>query len=414
MNLLYNFGIRLYQGGVKLASLRNPKARKMIEGQQQTLRKLAAAFPEGGGQPVWFHAASLGEFEQARPLIERLRREQPDQKILLTFFSPSGYEVRKDYAGADCVCYLPFDTPLNVELFLDVAQPSMAIFVKYEFWGNYLEQLQERGIPVYIISAIFRQSQMFFKWWGKSFRDMLQCYDHLYVQDRGSAELLASIGITNVDVAGDTRFDRVTDILRTAPDIPAMNRFRNSAPMVLVAGSSWQPDEEVYIPWANSRDDVRMIIAPHEFDEQRLRKIENMIDGTTVRLSQLERDPALGDGVKCILVDCFGKLAALYRYGDIAYIGGGFGAGIHNINEAAVYGIPVVFGPNHSKFKEATDLIERGGGYGINGVENGRTVLSRLADNSELLQESGRRAGQYISSSIGATRRIYSQLWPGD
>lgn len=413
MNSLYNFGIHLFQLGVKLAATYRPKVNKMAEGHKHTLQTLREAFPQGTERPVWFHAASLGEFEQARPLIERLRRERPDVKILLTFFSPSGYEVRKNYKEVDCVCYLPIDTPANARRFIDAANPSMAIFVKYEFWGNYLQQLHRRGIPAYIISAIFRRRQSFFKWWGGMFRSMLRCYDHLYVQDNNSRALLADIGVENVTVAGDTRFDRVTDILRTATPLPCIEPFAARPGLTLIAGSSWGPDEEVYLPWANSRPDVRLIVASHEIDEARLQHIERAVKGRTVRYSELERDPQAGIDAKCILVDCFGKLSSLYRYGSIAYIGGGFGVGIHNINEAAVYGIPVVFGPNHSKFKEAHDLIECGGGFSVSSRTEAETILTRLADNKSLLESSGNKAGTYIKEHLGATDRIYRDLFQG-
>lgn len=411
MNPLYNFGIHAYNAAVKVASLRHPKAAKMVSGQRQTLAAVGATFPAGTPRPLWVHAASLGEFEQARPMIERLRRERPDLRILLTFFSPSGYEVRKNYGEVDCVCYMPFDTPRKVRRFLDAVNPQAAIFVKYEFWGNYLEELRRRDIPVYLISAIFRPTQSFFRWWGSTFRRMLRCYTKLYVQDERSRELLAGIGVTNVAVAGDTRFDRVTDVLRNAGDLAAMKPFRESSPLVLIAGSSWAPDEQLYIPWANGRDDVRLIIAPHEFDPERLSAIEKQVKGPTVRFSELERNPEAGRNAKCVLIDCFGKLSSLYRYGDIAWIGGGFGVGIHNLNEAAVYGIPVVFGPNYSKFREAHELLACGGGITVSSSGEACGALTHLADDTAARTRAGKSAGEYISTHIGATDRIYSEIF---
>ncbi|MCM1111507.1 MAG: hypothetical protein NC336_09880 [Clostridium sp.] len=411
MNPLYNAALGLYSAGVSLAAARNPKAAKMVAGQKETLARLREVFgPED--RPVWIHAASLGEFEQGRPLIERFRREHPEQKILLTFFSPSGYEVRKNYPLADCVCYLPFDTPGRVRAFLDAARPSITVFVKYEFWGNYLEELSRRGIPSYLISAIFRPGQIFFCPWGRMFRQMLRRFRTIFVQDRNSVELLARIGVDNVVQAGDTRFDRVVDIRNSAPDLSCLDPFLASGTeLTLVAGSSWPPDENIYIPWAKGRGDVRLIIAPHEFDEQRLRQIESRIDGPTVRFSELERNPGAGAGAKCVLVDCFGKLSAIYRYGDIAWVGGGFGVSIHNINEAAVYGIPVIYGPNNRKFKEAADLRDCGGGFPVANRQEGIAILDRLADDPAARLEAGRSAGAYISGSVGATPLIYDTIF---
>ena len=409
MNPLYNTGIHLYRMAARMVSGHNPKAKLLVEGQHNVGACLKGRI-EPGDRPVWVHAASLGEFEQARPLIEKLRRLQPSRKILLTFFSPSGYEVRKNYNQVDAVCYLPFDTPYNAEQFVQWVNPSMAIFVKYEFWGNYLQQLHKRHIPTYLISAIFRPSQSFFQWWGVMFRNMLRCYDHLFVQDERSRELLASIGVTNVTVAGDTRFDRVTDILKTSAHTPVLEDFRSPGHTVLVVGSSWEADEQRYLPWLNSRPDVKAIIAPHEFNEERLQKLAASINGKTVRLSELEADPASHADARCVIVDCFGRLSALYRYGDIAYVGGGFGAGIHNINEAAVYGMPVVFGPNHHKFKEASDLIECGGGFGVANEADIASTLTLLTDNRVARRKAGEAAGHYISTHLGATQKIIESL----
>lgn len=422
MNLLYNTAISLYGAAAQLVSLRSRKVRKMLQGQHRTpemLRRKLAGKPGA----VWFHASSLGEFEQGRPMIERLRREHPEVPILLSFFSPSGFEVRKNYPYVDAVVYLPFDTPRRVRKFLDLVRPSMAIFIKYEFWGNYLEELHKRGIPTYLISSIFRPGQRFFRKGGGLFRRMLGCFTHLYVQDERSRRLLRVIDVKNVTVAGDTRFDRVTDVMRSSVEIPGFPGFAPRTRLKFIAGSSWEADEEIYVPWLNAHSEIGFIIAPHEFNETRLEALRNRFASKTVLLlsewihilKESERantpPPAWLSGIRGIIVDSFGKLSSLYRFADIAYIGGGFGAGIHNLNEAAVYGIPVVFGPNHEKFKEASDLITCGGGFSVaNSSEFGATI-DTLVNSPEEIRRAGDAAGKYIRDNLGATDRIYSEIF---
>ncbi len=410
MNFLYNTGIHLYSIGARIASRTNPKAKKMTEGQKSTFGHLRATLP-ADGRTIWIHASSLGEFEQGRPLIERLRRLHPDRKILLTFFSPSGYEVRKNYPMADAVAYLPFDTPRNARRFIETVRPSVAIFIKYEFWGNYLQQLHKAAVPVYIISAIFRQGQIFFRPWGGMFRRMLRRFDRIYLQDNESQKLLSGIGIDNTVVAGDTRFDRVTDVMAQTFDIAGGENLRS----FIIFGSSWGADEANYIPWLNANRDVKFIIAPHEFDEARVAALCNAIDGNVIPLSQWERHIADNgtppEHIRGIIVDCFGKLSSLYRYASVAYIGGGHGAGIHNINEAAVYGIPVVFGPNYHKFKEARDLIALKGAFSVNNAATTARTLDRLLADNEFREKAGKTAGQYIADNIGATDRIFSDIF---
>lgn len=410
MNPLYNLGIKAYRIGARIAMSRNVKAQKMILGQQNSFPALEAAI-QPGQKWVWVHAASLGEFEQGRPMIEKLRRERPGLKILLSFFSPSGYEVRKNYPDADLVVYLPFDTPDNARRWVEIVKPVAAIFVKYEFWGNYMQSLHRAKIPVYLISAIFRDSQIFFKPWGGTFRKILRYYTHLFVQDSASAERLARIGVTNVTVAGDTRFDRVTDIMRTAHDIDGMNTFVADAPMVFVAGSSWQPDEELFIPWLKANPQVKSIIAPHEFNDDRIASLRDQLGEVTVLMSEIKADPTKAASARHIIVNCFGLLSSLYRYGHVAYIGGGFGTGIHNINEAAVYGIPVLFGPNHRKFKEAGDMIECHGGAEITDSASINAVLDRFLTNADHRRECGKAAADYISRNIGATDKIFKIIF---
>lgn len=416
MNPLYDIGIQLYSLGARIGALRSPKIKKMIEGQREAVQKINAVRCEVApdGFDVWFHAASLGEFEQARPMIERLNREQSNLKILLTFFSPSGYEVRKNYHKVACVAYLPFDTPRNVDKFLAAARPKMAIFVKYEFWGNYLEQLRSHKIPTYIISAIFRPGQAFFKWYGGMMRNMLGNFTHLYVQDERSQKLLAGIGISNATITGDTRFDRVTDVMRTTVEFPLIeNWIEASGVPVIIAGSSWQPDEDCYIPYLNAHPGLHAIIAPHEFDENRLALLQKQLNGKSVLFSEAEKTGVIPPDPQAVIIDSFGKLSSLYRYGQAAIIGGGFGAGIHNINEAAVYGMPVIFGPRHQKFKEAADLIACGGGKEYASAQKLADILDAFFTPapSPALIAAGKSAAEYIKANIGATDLIYKQIF---
>ena len=414
MSLLYNAGIYLFKAAVGIASLRSAKIKEMRAGELLTLAQLSdcrrRVAPEGFD--VWIHAASLGEFEQGRPLIERIKRENPKATILLTFFSPSGYRVRRDYKGVDAVYYLPLDTPGEVRRFLDAAAPHKIFFVKYEFWGNYLGELHRRGVPTYIISAIFRRRQRFFRFGGGVFRRMLRCFDRIYVQDENSRLLLESIGITNVTVAGDTRFDRVTDIRRNLPTLPeAVKRFAAEGDFTLVAGSTWPPDEALIFPWMKRHEGARLIIAPHEFDDRRIADIIAALGCNAVRLSDITAGRPLPADCRAIVVDCFGLLSALYSTGSAAYVGGGFGVGIHNINEAAVYGIPVAFGPNHSKFKEASDLIAAGGGFEIADSAAFEATMTRMLSDNAARAAAGKSAGDYIASHIGATDIIYNDIF---
>lgn len=411
MNILYNMGIALYGAVARIAATRSDKVRKMITGQKATLGYLHDVI-DSSSTYIWIHVSSLGEFEQGRPLIEMIKRENPSRKILLTFFSPSGYEVRKNYEGVDAVCYLPFDTPGNARSFLDAVKVEMAIFVKYEFWGNYLQELSRKNIPTYLISSIFRAKQPFFKWWGGMFRGMLKCFKHIYVQDEASQQLLAGIGVENVTIAGDTRFDRVTDIMRTTTNLPLIERFKSDARHTIIVGSSWAADEDMYAQWVNAHD-VKVIIAPHQFDKARLQSMLQRFNDSML-LSDYEKyadDAAEIKSVKCLIIDCFGLLSSIYRYGDIAYIGGGFGAGIHNINEAAVYDMPVVFGPKYHKFKEAVDLIALGGGFVVTGKEECEKTLSLLSSDTAALETASKIAGKYIKDNLGATQKIYNDLF---
>ena len=356
---------------------------------------------------IWFHAASLGEFEQGRPLIEKIRAKYPDYRILLTFFSPSGYEVRKNYRGADIVCYLPFDKPRNVRKFLDLVNPCMAFFIKYEFWKNYLDELHKRRIPVYSVSSIFRRGQIFFKWYGGTYRNVLRNFDHIFVQNERSQRYLAKIGINRVTVVGDTRFDRVLQIREEAKDLPLVELFKNNT-MTFVAGSSWQPDEDLFIEYFNQHPEVKLIIAPHVIDENHLVEIIRKLKRPYVRYTRAdEKNVRKAD---CLIIDCFGLLSSIYRYGEIAYIGGGFGVGIHNTLEAAVYGIPVIFGPKYQKFQEAVQLLEAKGGFSVKSYEELKALLDRMLEDESFLRETGTNAGTYVTGNAGATDKVLGMI----
>lgn len=414
MSPLYNLAINLYGQAVRLAGRTgNVKAAKMVAGHRDTFSILEGRL-EKGRPYVWIHAASLGEFEQGRPLIERLRAERPDLGIVLSFFSPSGYEVRKNYDKVDAVVYLPFDTPSAARRWVETVNPVMAIFVKYEFWGNYLSALAEHHVPTYLISAIFRPGQIFFRPWGGEFRKILRCFTTIFVQDENSRRLLAGIGVDNVVVAGDTRFDRVTDIMKTTRTVDAIERLVAKGQPVMVFGSSWPADEEKYIPWLKSHPEVVAVIAPHEFDKERLeamRRNLTITPGDTVLLSEITPETDL-TGVRAVIVDSFGLLSSLYRYGCMAYVGGGFGVSIHNINEAAVYGIPVIFGPKHQKFREAYGLIDCGGGHSVDCAEAFDRIATSLLTDDALRERSGQAAGQYIRNNLGATDTVYTHIFP--
>ena len=398
--------IALYDVAVHLAAPFSRKPRKMMKGHWIAYEILRQRLDKDV-RYIWFHAASLGEFEQGRPLIEAIRARYPEYGILLTFFSPSGYEVRKNYRGADVVCYLPFDKRRNVRKFLDIAHPCMAFFIKYEFWKNYLDELHKRQIPVYSVSSIFRRGQVFFKWYGGTYRNVLRDFSHLFVQNELSKRFLAKIGIQQVTVVGDTRFDRVLQIRDEAKDLPLVERFKNGA-TTFIAGSSWQPDEDLFIDYFNNHPEVKMIIAPHVIDENHLVEITGKLKRPYVFYTRAdERNIAKAD---CLIVNCFGLLSSIYRYGEIAYIGGGFGVGIHNTLEAAVYGIPVIFGPKYQNFQEAVGLIEAGGAYSIKNREELYGLLDRLLADETFRKEAGAKAGAYVTGHAGATDKILGMI----
>ena len=418
---MYNIIIYIYQLGVIVASLFNEKVRKMWRGECEAIRILKEKV-DPNAKYVWFHAASLGEFEQGRPLMEQLRRDHPEYKILLTFFSPSGYEVRKDYEGADIICYLPLDTITNARRFLRTIRPVMAFFIKYEFWYNYLHILSHRGVPVYSVSSIFRPDQIFFRWYGRQYGHVLKCFTRFYVQNEVSRELLSTLGITNVTVVGDTRFDRVLQIKAVAKQLPVVEAFcqqttaNGQKPKVFVAGSSWQPDEEIFIPFFNEHKDWKLIIAPHVIGEEHLQQIESMLKGFHVeRYTKLASGQSValqwkGDGSEALIIDCFGLLSSIYRYADVTYVGGGFGVGIHNTLEAAVWDVPVIFGPNNQRFQEAQGLKACGGGLEITCAEDFQRIMQRFISEPDAMKEAGRQSGQFVEKMTGATSKILSDV----
>lgn len=457
---MYNIAIYIYLIGVAIGSLFNKKIKKMWRGEREAVDLLKEKV-DPTAKYVWFHAASLGEFEQGRPLIEQLRATHPEYKILLTFFSPSGYEVRKNYEGADIVCYLPLDTISNARRFLRAVHPVMAFFIKYEFWYNYLHILRHRGVPVYSVSSIFRPGQVFFKWYGRNYAKVLHCITHFFVQNEVSLQLLKGIGIDEATVVGDTRFDRVLQIKEQSKELPIVEAFKgingkgnackddlsedagkgalsedackgdlsNDACKgalsedackkdlsengckgcnVFVAGSSWQPDEDIFIRFFNDHPDWKLIIAPHVIGEDHLAYILDKLQMKAVRYTQATEQSAAE--ARCLIIDCFGLLSTIYRYGEIAYVGGGFGVGIHNVPEAAVWGVPVLFGPNNKRFQEAQDLLACKGSFEVTDYDSFNTIISRLISDDKFRHQCGEASANYVKSRSGATDIIMKSV----
>jgi len=439
---VYNIAIYIYLIGVAIGSLFNKKIKKMWRGEREAVDLLKEKV-DPTAKYVWFHAASLGEFEQGRPLIEQLRATHPEYKILLTFFSPSGYEVRKNYEGADIVCYLPLDTIRNARRFLRAVHPVMAFFIKYEFWYNYLHILRHRGVPVYSVSSIFRPGQVFFKWYGRNYAKVLHCITHFFVQNEVSLQLLKGIGIDEATVVGDTRFDRVLQIKEQAKKLPIVEAFKGingkgdackddlsenackgdlsedackdnlsengcKGCKVFVAGSSWQPDEDIFIRFFNEHPDWKLIIAPHVIGEDHLAYILDKLQMKAVRYTQATEQSAAE--ARCLIIDCFGLLSTIYRYGEIAYVGGGFGVGIHNVPEAAVWGVPVLFGPNNKRFQEAQDLLACKGSFEVTDYDSFNTIISRLISDDKFRHQCGEASANYVKSRSGATDIIMKSV----
>lgn len=405
---LYNIGIFIYVKCIAAASCRHAKARLWYEGRKGLFERMESAIAPSD-RVVWVHAASLGEFEQGRPVIERIRERYPQYKILLTFFSPSGYEIRKNYESADYVFYLPADRPASVRRFLDIAHPEVAIFVKYEFWLNMLAELKRRGVHTYVISAIFRRGSIFFRFYGGLWRKALRSFETIFVQNCESAKLLAEIGITNVRVSGDTRFDRVAHIARQAKKIEVMERFRGSS-RIFIAGSTWAPDEDILVRLVNDNPSVKFIIAPHEMEEERIGKLCRSVAGGAVRYTQCTPETSF-EGVQVLVLDTVGLLASAYGYASWGYIGGGFGVGIHNTIEAAAFGLPVAFGPNYRRFKEACDLVESGAARPVSDYEQLKEWFSPLRDDESLLRKVSDIARKYTTDNQGATDIIVDSVF---
>ena len=403
---MYNVFIYLYLLGVAVCSRFNEKVRKMWHGERETFSILREKV-DPNAKYVWFHAASLGEFEQGRPLMEQLRKDHPEYKILLTFFSPSGYEVRKNYEGADIITYLPIDTITNARRFLRLVHPVMAFFIKYEFWYNYLHILKHRNIPVYSVSSIFRPDQVFFKWYGRQYGRVLNCFTHFFVQNEVSKELLAKIGITNTTVVGDTRFDRVLQIKEAAKQLPVVEAFKQDY-KVFVAGSSWPPDEEIFIKYFNEHKDWKLIIAPHVIGEDHLQQIEKLLSGRKIVRYKDSAEADVKDA-EVLIINCYGLLSSIYHYGDVAYVGGGFGVGIHNLLEAAVWDVPVFFGPNNQKFQEA-QALKHSGGFEIHDYEEFARMMDRFAAEPDFLKEQGVKAGHFVKGQAGATQKVMASV----
>lgn len=418
--MIYNIVIYFVLWGIAIASLFDEKVRKMWRGEREAFKILKQKV-DPNAKYIWFHAASLGEFEQGRPLMERIRKDYPQYKILLTFYSPSGYEVRKNYEGADIICYMPVDTRLNAIRFLRLVRPVMAFFIKYEFWSNFLHILKHRNIPTYSVSSIFREDQVFFKWYGRNYAGVLKCFTRFFVQNEESKRLLEGIGITAVDVVGDTRFDRVLQIKEAAKQLPICEAFRTGVASsqsadvphhdfkVFVAGSSWPPDENIFIPFFNEHKDWRLLIAPHVIAEEHLKLILSLIKGKkVVRYTQTTPEEAAEADV--LIIDCFGLLSSMYNYGDVAYIGGGFGVGIHNTLEAAVWNMPVIFGPNNKKFQEAQGLLKSGGGFEINTYDDFSSLMGSLMNDETFLKQAGDKAGTFVAHLAGATDKVLANV----
>ncbi len=407
MTLLYNIGIGVYSLLINLVAPFNSKARLLNQGRKKTNEFLKAN--QLDGKIIWFHAASLGEFEQGRPVIEAIKSKHPEYKMVLTFFSPSGYEVRKNFALADYILYLPADTKRNAKRFIRAINPEKVFFIKYEFWFHYLTELSKRTIPVYGISMIFRKEQEFFKSYGGWFRKMLKAFNKFYVQDDVSGDLLKGIGHENYSVAGDTRFDRVRDIALESKDFDLVKDFVGDSKQVIVAGSTWATDEEVLIKYIQEvNQDVKVIMAPHEIHEEHIQQIESKL-----RVPYLRYTKPSGDVLQArvLIVDTIGMLSSIYKYGQVAYIGGGFGVGIHNTLEAATYGMPVVFGPKYKKFKEARDLISLKAGYSIKSESEFTKKVESFWDDEQLLKTASQNSKDYVDKMCGATQLILEEIF---
>ena len=406
MKFAYTSIIYIYTGLINIVSLFNHKASMWVKGRRGWSSKLKDNFASGE-KTIWFHCASLGEFEQGRPVIEMIKDKAPDIKIVLTFFSPSGYEIRKNYKLADYICYLPADTPGNASDFISIIKPSLAVFVKYEFWNNYISELRKKDIPLYLVSGIFRPDQHFFRWYGGFFRRILKKFTHIFVQDKRSSDLLQKIGIQNITIAGDTRFDRVNQIAAAAKTLPILEKFRDGEKLFL-AGSSWRPDEEIIAGFINlDPGKMKWVFAPHEIEKSNIDRLEKLFKTDVVRYSEFNEKSA---SARVLIIDNIGILSSAYRYAYIAAIGGGFGRGIHNILEPACWGTPVLFGPNYKGFKEAVDLISGKGAFCYRNPDEFKSIVNDWLADDEVYKFSSQMVIGYIRKNTGATEQIVRKI----
>lgn len=410
MRLFYNFFIWIYNLLISIASLFNPKAKQWVKGRRDIFKRIEKSINKND-KIIWFHAASLGEFEQGRPLIEKIKNKKPEYKIFLTFFSPSGYEIRKDYAFADYIFYLPIDSPKNAKRLVDLINPEIVIFIKYEFWFNYFSQIRKKNIPLYLISGVFRANQHFFKSWGKWQRKQIKNISYFFLQDENSANLLNNIGFKNTIVTGDTRFDRVSEILCEEANFPIIENFV-SGNKIFCAGSSWPPDEDIILDYLNNTTfDLKLIIAPHDISKGHIDEIKNKFKSFEVAIySETTIEDDLNKK-QILIIDSIGMLNKIYRFADIVYVGGGFGVAIHNLLEAAVYGLPVMYGPKHTNFREALEMAKGKGGFPINNKEEFSEKLNMLLEDENFYKKSSNAAAEYIKQNIGSTELIFDKIF---
>jgi 3-deoxy-D-manno-octulosonic-acid transferase len=402
MRLLYTIGIRAFVLALKVASLRNEKAKNWLMGRKGLLKRIKNE-QTPGERPVWVHCASLGEFEQGRPLIEEIKRLFPEKKILLTFFSPSGYEVQKNYKGADYIYYLPADTRRNAKRFIKYCNPEMVFFVKYEYWFNYLSILKKKKVPVYFVSTIFRKDQLFFKKHGGWYRKMLKMATHFFLQNQESANLLKTLNIENFSVVGDTRFDRVAHVFENVRPIQQVEQFLGGQ-KAIIAGSSWKAEEALLMQYFRINSSFKLIIVPHEVTKENIERIQNQFENKVVLFSEFKKTYTPDRNV--LVVDTYGLLTSLYQYGLLAIVGGGFGAGIHNVLEPAAFGMPILFGPNYLKFKEATDMVEQHCAFSISNIEEFNTLMNHLLKDPVVVKKLSDNASEYVKSNVGATKKV--------
>lgn len=403
MLLIYNIGVRLYFCAIYIASFFNKKAKLWLTGRSNVVYKKL-------NDSIWFHFASLGEFEQGRPLLEYIQKNKPETKIVVTFFSPSGYEIRKNTDLADAVYYLPLDTVANAREFIEAIKPTAAVFTKYEYWYHYFNELHIKHIPLYIISGIFRPDQVFFKWYGSLHRKMLGFVTYFFVQDEASKELLQTLGIKNVEVSGDTRFDRVWANAQKPKELPVIKEFKNKHKL-FIAGSTWPDDEALVTTLVKDYTDWKFIFAQHEIEEEKINKLIGLLPlNSAIRYSQIASNKLPINNFQILIIDNIGMLSSLYQYAEVAFIGGGFGAGIHNTLEAAAFGLPVIFGPKYDKFKEAKDLIGIKGGYSINDEPELKAIMAYITKDTRHYNQICQIVKDYVKNNIGATKTIADHI----